>query len=101
MIGKTNPEIALASAALFRAGARVVASRPDLAILVDAKAAAPRARRKRVPIIAIVPRTQKPALLAAGIDAAYSRPTGWKAYRRLVERILAEWTARRRARSRR
>lgn len=93
MIGKANAEIALASAALFRAGARVVASRPDLAILVDAKAAVPRARRKRIPLVAIVPRRQKPAVLAAGIDAAYSRPVGWKAYRRLVERILVEWTA--------
>jgi hypothetical protein len=101
VIGNTTAEIALASAALCRAGARVVASRPDLAILVDAKASAPRSLAKRVPLIAIVPRRHKAGALAAGVDAAYTRPLGWKAYRRLVERILVEWASPRRASSRR
>jgi hypothetical protein len=100
VIGKATAEIALASAALCRAGARVVASRPDLAIVGDAKAATP-LRARRIPVIAIVPRSQKPAVLAAGVDAAYARPVGWKAYRRLIERLLMEWTSPRRASSRR
>ena len=101
LIGSARAELAVASAALCCAGARIVASRPDLALIVDAKAVARRPRANGVPTIAIVPRVKKPVVLAAGIDAAYSRPVGWKAYRRLVERVLIEWTAARHASSRR
>ena len=40
---------------------------------------------------AIVPPREKRKALVAGVDAAYKRPTQWKAYSRLVERVLAEW----------
>lgn len=96
VLGKGRAETALAAAALYCAGARLVASRPDLMLLVHAKAAAPRRHTPGVPFIAIVPRRQKTSVLAAGADAAYSRPLRWKAYRRLVARVLTQWTPARR-----
>jgi hypothetical protein len=91
LIGRDRAEITLASAALHCAGARIVASRPDVVLVVEAKVAPP--RRRGAPLVAIVPRHQKTKLLAAGVDAAYARPLGWKAYLRLVERVLSEWAA--------
>lgn len=92
LIGRAWAETTLASAALRCVGARIVTSKPDLVVLVEPKPAAVR-RRVRVPVIAIVPRHQKSKLLAAGVDAAYSRPVGWKAYLRLVERVLSDWAS--------
>jgi hypothetical protein len=86
-----------ASAALYCAGARIVSASPDLAILVEPKPAA-RPMRLGVPLIAIVPRASKRKALAAGADAAYTEPVNWKAYSRLVERVLVEWTGPRKGR---
>ena len=93
LIGKNRAEATLASAALYCAGARIVdASAADLALLIEARAAT-RPRRVDMPLIAIVPPLEKRKALAAGADAAYARPRSWKAYSRLVERVLAAWTA--------
>jgi hypothetical protein len=96
LIGKNPAETALATAALYCAGARVVSSAPDLAVRIEAKGAARQPRRLNVPLIAIVPPGEKRKALAAGVDAAYARPAKWKAYSRLVERVLAEWAPTRR-----
>ena len=96
LIGKNRAEATLASAALYCAGARIVSSAPDLAVLIEAKAGARQPRRLNVPLIAIVPPGERRKALAAGADAAYARPTKWKAYSRLVERVLAEWAPTRR-----
>lgn len=96
LIGKDRAESTLASAALYCAGARIVTSKPDLALLVDVKASRTLPTRLDVPLVAIVPPGQKRKALAAGADAAYARPSQWKAYSRLVERLLAEWTPLRR-----
>ena len=93
LIGRNRAEATLASAALYCAGARIVSSAADLALVIDAKSALGRPRRMNVPLIAIVPPSEKRKALAAGVDAAYARPAGWKAYSRLVERVLAEWSA--------
>jgi hypothetical protein len=99
LIGKNRHEATLASAALYCAGARIVTAKPDIALLVDARALP---RRLTVPLVAIVPPRDKRRVLAGGVDAAYARPRQWKAYSRLVERVLAEWTpTRKAARSRR
>ena len=99
LLGKNRHEATLASAALYCAGARIVTAKPDLALLVDAKALP---KRIRVPLVAIVPARERRRALVAGVDAAYARPRQWKAYARLVERVLAEWTpTRKAARSRR
>jgi hypothetical protein len=105
LIGKNRDEATLASAALYCAGARIVdSSSADLALVIEAKAAA-RARHLGVPLIAIVPPIAKRKALAAGADAAYARPRSWAAYARLVARVLAAWSPtrkgsrRRRARS--
>jgi hypothetical protein len=94
LIGKNRHEATLASAALYCAGARIVTTKPDLALLVDAKALP---KHIKVPLVAIVPARQKRRALVAGVDAAYARPRQWKAYSRLVERVLAEWTPTRKA----
>ena len=94
LIGKNRGETTLATAALYCAGARVVSSSPDLAVLIDAKAARG-AHRLNVPLIAIVPPGEKRKALAAGVDAAYARPAQWKPYSRLVEQVLARWVHRR------
>ena len=95
LIGKNRAESTLASVALYCAGVRIVRSRPDLALLIDAKSAPARQRGlRRFPIVAIVPPTQKRGALAAGVDAAFARPLQWKAYSRLVERVLARWAKR-------
>ena len=91
LIGTNRAETTLASAALYCAGARIVDSDADLALIVEAKAAA-RPRHLDVPLIAIIPPIAKRKALAAGVDAAYARPSNWKAYSRLVERVLATWT---------
>ncbi|MFN2643896.1 MAG: hypothetical protein ABR570_02820 [Burkholderiales bacterium] len=96
LIGKTRDEATLASAALYCAGARIVTARPDLALLVEAKATSHMPKHLFVPLVAIVPRGEKRKVLNAGADAAYARPRHWKAYARLVERVLAEWTITRR-----
>ena len=90
LIGKNRAEATLATAALYCAGARVVSSAPDLAMLIEARSARP-PRRLGVPVIAIVPPKEKRKALAAGVDAAYARPAQWKSYSRLVKRVLAEW----------
>jgi len=95
LIGKNRAEATLATAALYCAGARVVVSEPDLAMLIEARSARP-PRRLGVPLIAIVPPGEKRKALAAGVDAAYSRPAQWKPYSRLVKRVLAEWAPTRR-----
>jgi len=95
LIGKNRAEATLATAALYCAGARIVTSAPDLALVIDAKAVH-RPRRLNVPLIAIVPPGEKRKALAAGVDAAYARPAKWRAYARLVERLLDEWTPTRR-----
>jgi len=95
LIGNNRAEATLAKAALYCAGARVVSSAPDLAVLIQAKGMR-RPQRLNVPLVAIVPPSEKKKALAAGVDAAYARPAKWKAYSRLVERVLAEWTATRR-----
>jgi hypothetical protein len=94
LIGKNRHEATLASAALYCAGARIVTAKPDLALLVDAKTLP---KHINVPLVAIVPAREKRRALVAGVDAAYARPRQWKAYSRLVERVLAEWTPTRRA----
>ena len=99
LISKNRHEATLASAALYCAGARIVTAKPDLALLVDVRAAP---KRINVPLFAIVPPREKRRALVAGAAAAYARPMQWKAYSRLVERVLAEWApTRRAARSRR
>jgi len=92
LIGRTRAEATLASAALYCAGARIVTSKPDLALLVEVKASFGRPKRLNVPLVAIVRAGEKRKALIAGADAAYTRPAQWKAYSRLVERVLAEWT---------
>ena len=94
LIGRSREEATLASAALYCAGARIVTAKPDLALLVDLRA--PRPKRLNVPLVAIVPPREKRKALVAGVDAAYKRPRQWKAYSRLVERVLAEWAPTRR-----
>jgi hypothetical protein len=96
LIGKGRAEATLATAAFYCAGARIVSSAPDLAVVIEAKAALRQPRRLNVPLIAIVRPGEKRKALAAGADAAYARPTKWKAYSRLVERVLAEWAPTRR-----
>ena len=99
LISKNRQEATLASAALYCAGARIVTVKPDFALVVDVKAVP---KRRNVPLVAIVPPREKRRALAAGVDAAYARPMQWKAYSRLVERVLAEWApTRKAARSRR
>jgi len=94
LIGKNRHEATLASAALYCAGARIVTAKADLALLVDVKALP---RRLKVPLVAIVPPREKRRALVGGVDAAYARPRQWKAYSRLVERVLAEWAPTRKA----
>ena len=96
LIGKNRAEATLATAALYCAGARIVASNADLVLIVEANAARGRAQGLNVPLVAIVPPGEKRKALAAGVDAAYARPATWKAYSRLVERVLAEWAPTRR-----
>ena len=96
LIGKNRAEATLATAALYCAGARMVASDADLVLIVEAKAARQRPQRLNAPLVAIVPPGEKRKALAAGVDAAYARPAKWKAYSRLVERVLAEWAPTRR-----
>jgi hypothetical protein len=91
LIGKNRAETTLATAALYCAGARLVSSNADLVLIVEAKAARGRAQGLHAPLVAIVPPGEKRKALAAGVDAAYARPAKWKAYSRLVERVLAEW----------
>ena len=99
LIGKNRHEATLVSAALYCAGARIVTAKPDLALLIDVRAVP---KRLKVPLVAIVPPGEKRRALVAGVDAAYARPLQWKAYSRLVERVLAEWApTRKAARSRR
>ena len=93
LIGKTRAEATLASAALYCAGARIVTSKPDLAPVVEAKATSELPKKLDVPVVAIVRPGQKRRALMAGADAAYTRPSQWKAYSRLVERVLAEWAS--------
>ena len=96
LIGKNRAEATLATAALYCAGARIVASDADLVLIVEAKAARERPHGLHAPLVAIVPPGEKRKALAAGVDAAYARPATWKAYSRLVERVLAEWAPTRR-----
>jgi hypothetical protein len=96
LIGRSREEATLASAALYCAGARIVSVKPDLALLVDVRAPSHLPKRLNVPLVAIVPPREKKKALVAGVDAAYKRPTQWKAYSRLVERVLAEWAPTRR-----
>jgi len=91
LIGNNAAEATLASAALYCAGARIVADDADLALVIEAKAASRQPRRRNGPLIAIVPPAERRKALAAGVDAAYARPARWKAYSRLVEQVLAEW----------
>jgi hypothetical protein len=93
LFGGNRAEATLASAALYCAGARIVTSKPDIALLVEVRASADLPRRLNVPLVAIVPPRQKRRALSIGVDAAYARPAQWKAYSRLVERVLAQWTA--------
>ena len=96
LIGKNRAEATLATAALYCAGARLVDSNADLVLIVEAKAARGCAQGRHAPLVAIVPPGEKRKALAAGVDAAYARPAKWKAYSRLVERVLAEWAPTRR-----
>ena len=91
LIGRTRAEATLASAAIYCAGARIVTAKPNLALLVEVKATPRVPKKLGVPLVAIVPPAHKRRALAAGADAAYSRPSQWKAYSRLVERVLDEW----------
>jgi hypothetical protein len=101
LIGSNRAEATLASAALYCAGARIVTSRPDLALLVEVKSSTEMPRRLHVPLVAIVRPGEKRKALKAGVDAAYSRPAQWKAYSRLVERVLAHWAPTRKGARRR
>ena len=92
LLAANRTEATLASAAVYCAGARIVTSKPDIALLVDVKASARVPRRLNAPLVAIVPPQEKRKALGVGVDAAYARPAQWKAYSRLVERVLAEWT---------
>jgi len=74
LIGKTRAEATLASAALYCAGARIVTSKPDLALVVEAKATSELPKKLDVPVVAIVRPGQKRRALMAGADAAYTRP---------------------------
>ena len=94
IIGKNRHETTLASAALYCAGARIVTAKPDLALLLDLRALP---RRVNAPLVAIVRPREKRTALVAGVDAAYARPMQWKAYSRLVERVLLEWLPTRKA----
>ena len=96
LIGNNRAETTLATAALYCAGARIVDSDADLVLVVEAKAARGCAHGLNTPLVAIVPPGEKRKALAAGVDAAYARPARWKAYSRLVERVLAEWAPTRR-----
>ena len=97
LIGKRNrAEAARATAALYCAGARIVAADADLVLVVDARAVRERPHYLNVPLVAIVPPGQKRKALNARVDAAYARPGKWKPYSRLVEQVLAEWTPTRR-----
>ena len=96
LLGANRSETARATAALYCAGARLVAADADLVVIVEAKAARERPHGLHVPLVAIVPPREKRKALNARVDAAYARPTGWKPYSRLVERVLAEWAPTRR-----
>jgi hypothetical protein len=96
LLGRNRAEAARAAAALYCAGARIVASDADLVLIVDAKAARERPQHPSVPLVAIVPPSQKRKALNARVDAAYARPAKWKPYSRLVSQVLAEWTPTRR-----
>ena len=101
LIGKDRAETTLATAALYCAGARIVdASAADLALVIEARAAV-QPRHLNVPLIAIVPPLQKRRALANGVDAVYARPPSWKAYSRLVARVLADWAPTRKGARRR
>src|SRR5258708_30855831 len=88
LIGKNAAEATLASAALYCAGARIVNSAPDLAVVIESKSAARQPLRLGVPRFAIVPPGYKPKALAAGLDASYARPATWKAYSRPGRKLL-------------
>ena len=94
LLGKNRQEATIASAALYCAGARIVTTKPDLALVIDVKALP---KRLNVPLVAIVPPRERRRALVGGVDAAYARPMQWKAYSRLVERVLAEWAPTRKA----
>lgn len=96
LLGNDRMEITRASAAFYCAGARIVASRADLVVVVGAKAARECPQALNVPLIAIVPPGEKRKALNARVDAAYARPARWKPYSRLVEQVLAEWVPTRR-----
>jgi hypothetical protein len=96
LLGANRAESARASAALYCAGARLVAADADLVVIVEAKAARERPHGLHVPLVAIVPPGEKRKALNARVDAAYARPTGWKPYSRLVEKVLSEWAPTRR-----
>ena len=100
LIGRNRAEATLATAALYCAGARIVDSEADLALVIEARAAA-QPRHLGVPLVAIVPPLQKRTALANGVDAVYVRPRSWKAYSRLMERVLATWTPTRKGSRRR
>jgi hypothetical protein len=101
LIGKNRAETTRASAAVYCAGARIVASAAQLAVLIEIKSGAKLPRRLGVPLIAVVPPGQKRKALRAGVDGAYVRPVGWNAYLRLVERLIGEWAIRKGSRPRR
>jgi hypothetical protein len=96
LIGNNRAETARATAALYCAGARIVAADADLVLIVEAKAARERPQYLNVPLVAIVPPGEKRKALNARVDAAYARPARWKPYSRLVEQVLAEWAPTRR-----
>jgi len=55
LIGKNLAEATLATAALYCAGARIVASNADLVLIVEAKAARECPQGLNAPLVAIVP----------------------------------------------
>lgn len=101
LLGKNRTEAALATAALYCAGARIVASGADLVLIVDAKAARERPHGLNAPLVAIVRPAETRKALNARVDAAYARPARWKPYSRLVAQVLAEWAPTRRGSARR
>jgi hypothetical protein len=91
LIGKNSAETTRATAAVYCAGARIVSSAAQLAVMIEMKSGSKVPRRLGVPLIALVPPGQKRKALRARVDGAYVRPISWNVYLRLVERLIAQW----------
>src|SRR5258706_4073463 len=93
MGSKDGAQTTRASAAVYCAGARIVASTEQLSVMLEMSPGSKMPRRLAVPLIAIVPTGQKRKALGARSDGIYVRPVSWNAYLRLVERLIGQWAA--------